>query len=127
MRKAEEERALELLSQPLESLAAYGFKAESLVRRGSPAGEIIKTCRNIQADLVVVGLKGISDAPEFLLGSIAHKVIKYAPCSVIVVKRETKAMNRVLVPIDRSKHFEEVEIGGFEPPTSAMRTQRSPN
>jgi len=35
------------------------------------------------------------------------KVIKYAPCSVLVVKRETKAINRVLVPLDGSKHSDE--------------------
>jgi nucleotide-binding universal stress UspA family protein len=108
VRKAEEERALELLAKLSKSLATRGLKVQTMVRRGSPADEIVKTCRSIRADLALVGLKGISDVPEFLLGSIAHKVIKYAPCSVLVLKRETKAINRVLVPIDGSKHSEEV-------------------
>lgn len=104
VRQAQEEKASELLSRPSGSLAASGLKVETLVRRGSPADEIVKACRNIQADLVVVGFKGMSDAPEFLLGGVAQKVIKYAPCSVLVVKRETKAVNRVLVPLDGSKY-----------------------
>jgi nucleotide-binding universal stress UspA family protein len=108
VRKAEEERALELLSQLSKSLVAPGLKLDTVVRRGSPADEIIKACRNIQADLAVVGLKGTSDAPEFLLGGVAHKVIKYAPCSVLVAKKETKTINRVLVPLDGSKHSDEV-------------------
>jgi len=108
VREAEEERALELLAKLSKSLATRGLKVETMVRRGSPADEIIKTRRNIQADLVVVGLKGTSDTPEFLLGGVAHKVIKYAPCSVLVAKKEAKAINRVLVPLDGSKHSDKV-------------------
>jgi nucleotide-binding universal stress UspA family protein len=108
VRKAEEERALELLAKLSKSLATRGLKVETMVRRGSPADEIIKTCRNIQADLALVGLKGTSDTPEFLLGGVAHKVIKYASCSVLVAKKESKAVNRVLVPLDGSKHSDEV-------------------
>jgi len=104
LRKAEEERALELLAKLSNSLATRGLKVETIVRRGSPADEIIKTCQSIGADLVLVGFKGTSDVSEFLLGSVTHKVIKYAPCSVLVAKREHKAINRVLVPIDGSKH-----------------------
>jgi nucleotide-binding universal stress UspA family protein len=108
LRKAEEERALELLAKLSNSLATRGLKVETIVRRGSPADEIIKTCQSIGADLVLVGFKGTSDVSEFLLGSVTHKVIKYAPCSVLVAKRENKAINRVLVPIDGSKHSGEV-------------------
>jgi nucleotide-binding universal stress UspA family protein len=108
VRKAEEERALALLAKYSEALGARRLKVETIIRRGSPADEIIKTCRSIPADLVLVGFKGTSDAPEFLLGGVAHKVIKYAPCSVLVAKKEIKAVNRVLVPLDGSKRSDEV-------------------
>jgi nucleotide-binding universal stress UspA family protein len=108
LRKVEEERSLELLAKLSKTLATRGLKVESMIRRGSPADEIIKACQSIEADLALVGLKGTSDAPEFLLGGVAHKVIKYAPCSVLVAKKETEAINRVLVPLDGSKHSNEV-------------------
>ena len=108
LRKAEKERALELLAKLSKSLSTRGLKVETMVRRGSPADEIIKACQSIGADLALVGLKGTSDAPEFLLGGVAHKVIKYAPCSVLVAKKESKAINRVLAPLDGSKHSDEV-------------------
>ena len=108
VQKAEEERALELLAKLSKSLVTRGLKVETMVRRGSPADEIIKTCRTIKADLALVGLKGTSDTPEFLLGGVAQKVVKYAPCSVLVAKEESKAINRVLVPLDGSKHSDEV-------------------
>jgi nucleotide-binding universal stress UspA family protein len=107
IQKAEEKRALGLLAKLSKSPAAPQPKVEIMIRRGSPADEIIKTCRSIPADLVLVGFKGTSDSPEFLLGSVAHKVIRYAPCSVLVAKRKTEAVNRVLVPVDGSKHSDE--------------------
>jgi nucleotide-binding universal stress UspA family protein len=107
MQKAEEAKASELLARLSKSLAAPGMKVETMIRRGSPADEIIRTCRSIPADLVLVGFKGASDSTEFLLGGVAHKVIKYAPCSVLVAKRTTEAVNRVLVPLDGSKHSDE--------------------
>jgi len=107
IQKAEEERASELLAKLSNLLATRGMKVETMIRRGSPADEIITACRNGKTDLVLVGFKGTSDTPEFLLGSVAHKVIKYAPCSVLVAKTESKVINRILVPIDGSKHSDE--------------------
>ena len=107
-RKAGEERALELLSKLSKSLGKRGMTVENMVRRGSPADEIIKTCRNIQADLSIVGLKGTSEAPEFLLGGVAQKVMKYAPCSVLIAKKEIKTVSRVLAPLDGSRYSDEV-------------------
>jgi len=106
--KAKEERASQLLAKLSKSYGARGSGVETMVRRGRPADEIIKVCRSIGADLVVVGYKGTTDAPEFLLGSVAHKVIKYAPCSVLAAKEEGKAIRRVLVPFDGSKYSDEV-------------------
>jgi len=105
--KTEEEKALELLARLSKSLAAAVAKVETMIRRGSPADEIIKACRDISADLVLVGFKGTSDSPEFLLGSVAHKVMKYAPCSVLVAKGRTDVVNRVLVPLDGSRYSDE--------------------
>jgi nucleotide-binding universal stress UspA family protein len=106
--KAKEERASELLARLSKSYGTRGLKIETMVRRGRPADEIIKACRSIGTELVVVGFKGMSDAPEFLLGSVAHKVIKYAPCSVLAAKEESKAIDRVLVPCDWSRYSDKV-------------------
>ncbi len=106
--KAKEERASQLLAKLSKSYGTRGPKVETMVRSGRPADEIIKACRSIGADLVVVGFKGTTDAPEFLLGSVAHKVIRYAPCSVLAAKEEGKAIKRVLVPFDGSKYSDEV-------------------
>lgn len=108
VRKAEEERALGLLARLSKPLGTRGAGVETMVRRGSPADEIIKTCRSVRYDLVLVGVRGTGDAPEFPIGDVAHKVVKYAPCSVMVAKRESKSVGSVLVPFDGSKHADEV-------------------
>jgi nucleotide-binding universal stress UspA family protein len=108
VRQAQEDRALELLSKASESLVPHGLKVETVVRRGSPADQIMKACRDIKADLAVLGFKGTSEAPEFLLGSVAQKVMKYAPCSVLIAKKETKTVSRVLAPLDGSRYSDEV-------------------
>jgi nucleotide-binding universal stress UspA family protein len=108
VQKGEEERASKMLARLSKPLGTRGPKVYAVVRRGSPADEIIKLCRSARYDLVVVGNKGTDDAPEFLIGSVAHKVIKYAPCSVLVAKRESRSIATVLVPFDGSKYANEV-------------------
>jgi nucleotide-binding universal stress UspA family protein len=108
LQKSEDERALEMLTALSKRIATRSLKVETMIRRGNPADEIIKTCQNIGVDLVLVGLKGASDSPEFLLGSVAHKVIKHAPCSVLVAKKESEVISKVLVPLDGSKYSDEV-------------------
>lgn len=104
VRAAQEEKAAELLSASAKRLSSRALSVDTMVRIGSPAEEIIKACAERVVDLAVVGLKGTSDSPEFLLGGVAHKVIKYAPCTVLVAKGEPQAVNRVLVPLDGSEY-----------------------
>ena len=108
LRRVEEEEASELLTRLSQRIAGRGVKVETVIRRGSPADGIIKACRSIGADMVLVGPKGMSDAREFSLGGVAHKVIKYAPCSVLVAREDGKAVDRVLVPVDGSGHSDEM-------------------
>lgn len=75
----------------------WGPKVHRRLRSGSPANEIIKAARQLEAGLVVVaaGGRGLSEA--VLLGSTAQKVQHYAPCPVLVVRpapRKRKAPAR---------------------------------
>ena len=54
---------------------------------GHEAEEILKAAKRIRADLVVMGSKGLTGLRRFLLGSVSHKVVRYAPCSVLVVRQ----------------------------------------
>lgn len=53
---------------------------------GDPADVIVATAEEFEADLVVVGSKGLgTPATRFLLGSVAGAVSHHAPCDVLVV------------------------------------------
>jgi nucleotide-binding universal stress UspA family protein len=52
----------------------------------SAADEIIKYAKEKNVDLIVVGTKGRSGMGKALLGSVASKIVTFAPCSVLVVR-----------------------------------------
>lgn len=53
---------------------------------GDPAEAILSVAEQTQADLIVVGNRGMTGARRFLLGSVPNKVSHHAPCSVIIVR-----------------------------------------
>ena len=63
-----------------------GVKVNTHARQGDPADAILDVAEEQNADLVVVGNKGMSGAKRFLLGSVPNKVSHHAPCSVLIVR-----------------------------------------
>jgi nucleotide-binding universal stress UspA family protein len=55
-------------------------------RQGDPADAILDVAEERQADLIVVGNKGMTGAKRFLLGSVPNKVSHHAPCSVLIIR-----------------------------------------
>jgi len=56
------------------------------VALGDPAGEIVALAGELGADLVVIGSHGRDAMARLLTGSVAQKVVRDAPCPVLVVK-----------------------------------------
>lgn len=53
---------------------------------GDPAQEIISYARDTGMDLIVIGTHGRTGKDRILMGSVAEKVMREGPCSVLVVK-----------------------------------------
>lgn len=51
-----------------------------------PAKRIIDLAKEIEADTIVMGNRGLGTAKAFLLGSVSTAVVKHAPCPVFVIK-----------------------------------------
>jgi nucleotide-binding universal stress UspA family protein len=68
------------------AMQARGIEAESHARRGDPANALLQVAEEQDADLIVVGNKGMTGAKRFLLGSVPDKVSHHAPCSVLIVR-----------------------------------------
>jgi len=59
---------------------------EKMVVRGVPFVEIIKTAKERQADLIVIGTHGRTGIDHMLFGSTAEKVVRKAACPVLTVR-----------------------------------------
>ena len=53
---------------------------------GDPATEIVRYAQDAAMDLIVMGTHGRTGLERLLMGSVAEKVMREAPCSVLVVK-----------------------------------------
>jgi nucleotide-binding universal stress UspA family protein len=67
---------------------ARGVKVEvnTYSRQGDPADAILDVAEEREADLIIVGNKGMTGAKRFLLGSVPNKVSHHAPCSVLIIR-----------------------------------------
>jgi nucleotide-binding universal stress UspA family protein len=63
-----------------------GVEVNTQAREGDPADAILDVAEEIDADLIVVGNKGMTGAKRFLLGSVPNKVSHHAPCGVYIVR-----------------------------------------
>jgi nucleotide-binding universal stress UspA family protein len=63
-----------------------GVDAEGFPREGDPADAILDVAEETNADLIVVGNKGMTGAKRFLLGSVPNKISHHAPCSVLIIR-----------------------------------------
>jgi nucleotide-binding universal stress UspA family protein len=75
-----------LIEQSVRKLVKAGFIAEPVYRLGKPAEEIMKVASHQQADLIVMGAKGMGAIARFLLGSVSTRVVQHASCAVLVVR-----------------------------------------
>jgi nucleotide-binding universal stress UspA family protein len=56
------------------------------VPAGRPFVEIIKAAREFEADMIVIATHGHTGVEHILFGSTAEKVVRKAPCPVLVVR-----------------------------------------
>jgi nucleotide-binding universal stress UspA family protein len=76
-----------------------------VVLSGKPCEEIIKFQEHKDADLIVMGAKGVSSIEAILLGNTANRVLRDAKCPVIITRGEISdyRIKKILVPTDLSE------------------------
>ena len=63
-------------------------ESELEIVSGDPAIEIVRLAHIYQADLIVIGSRGLTGMKRILEGSVSSQVVTDAPCSVLVVKHD---------------------------------------
>lgn len=91
--------------------------AQCHIREGKAFDQICREARLINADLIVMATHGYTGMKHTLIGSTAERVVRHAPCAVLVVRQEgrefvrrenrgkpTLRVARILVPVDFSEY-----------------------
>jgi len=76
------------LKEFVTSLGKTKVPVETQVIVGEPFHDICCVAEQEQADLIVMGTQGRTGLQHLLLGSVAERVVRHAPCPVLVVGRK---------------------------------------
>lgn len=63
---------------------------EIIVVTGDPAAEIIRVADEVKADAIVMATHGRTGLGHLLLGSVAERVVREAPCPVLTIRAPAK-------------------------------------
>jgi nucleotide-binding universal stress UspA family protein len=82
------EVAESVLKRAARVASSKGVDLETHAREGQPADVIIEIANQKQADLIVVGSRGLTGIQRYLMGSVSSKVSEHASCSVMIVRAD---------------------------------------
>jgi nucleotide-binding universal stress UspA family protein len=106
-----EKETMESLKTKSDELKGRGVAVEISTERSVSAFDaIMDKVNTIHPDLLVMGTHGRSGFGKLLLGSVAEKVLRHAPCHVMTLRKESAIAEgyggfpRILVPVDFTDH-----------------------
>jgi nucleotide-binding universal stress UspA family protein len=80
------------------------------IKEGNAAKVIVETAEELEADLIVIGRKGLSAIERLFIGNVANQVLRHSPIPILITKKKSgkPRFKKILVPTDFSEQ-EEVE------------------
>ena len=90
VRQVREHEGNALLNASVRRLKHRGLPVEKVLAHGHPADQMLTLAKRKKTDLLVVGSRGMTGLRRFFLGSVSHKLVQHAPCSVLVVRQPQK-------------------------------------
>jgi len=102
----EKEEVLKHLESIKARASGEGLNCETIFHSGGEAyKQIVDEASGKGIDMIVIGRRGRKGLAKVLIGTVAAKVIGFAPCKVLVVPRAAKiGYQKILVATDGSKH-----------------------
>ena len=80
------EAAARLADEWREKIEAEGVTTELSLSAGYPSLTISEAADELGADLIVMGTRGLTGLRHVVLGSVAERTLRTAPCPVLTVK-----------------------------------------
>jgi nucleotide-binding universal stress UspA family protein len=74
-----------ILQRAVEAAARQNVTAEKHPYPGDASNGLVSVAEEVNADLIVVGNRGMSGVRRFVLGSVPNKVSHHCPCSLLIV------------------------------------------
>lgn len=84
------EAALTRLAEWRDKVSAEGIPVEEHITPQFPSEAIVQKAEELPADLIVMGTRGLTGLKHVLLGSVAERTLRLAPCPVLTVKEPEK-------------------------------------
>lgn len=91
------------LKKTEKALCEGGRTVESEIILGHPAEMIVKTAEDDNANMIVIGAKGLRATLGILLGGVVQQVAEHAKRPVLVVRAPYKSIKRILLVTDGSE------------------------
>lgn len=98
--EAYEKAGLEMLRSRTAEATKQGVRTEFSQLSGPPGDMICELAKTWDADLIIVGNRGLRGLKELLLGSVSNYVIHHAPCSVLIVRSPLVAKDSPTTPAE---------------------------
>lgn len=92
--ETQESLGREGLAAEVRRIRRPGVEVDTELRRGSPVHEILTAADEWPADLLVLGTHGRGGFERLVLGSVAEKILRKAPCAVLAVPHDAVAAVR---------------------------------
>jgi nucleotide-binding universal stress UspA family protein len=83
--------AQQALIKMIEPYRLAGAHISAKILAGGPYVEIVRLAHQLGTELIVIGAHGTTGRPPLLMGSVAEKVVREAPCSVLTVRAPRQA------------------------------------
>jgi nucleotide-binding universal stress UspA family protein len=81
------QQAQQVLEEGVKSVEeAGGTVTQTYLREGRPDIEIVDLGEEVNADMIVLGSRGLGGARRALMGSVSDSVVRHAHCPVLVVR-----------------------------------------
>jgi len=84
----------EKLSSYRDKVAQSGIEVGSHLSKLVPSDGIVRTAGELGSDMIVMGTHGLTGLSHVLLGSVAERTIRHAPCPVLTVKVQDDRADR---------------------------------
>jgi nucleotide-binding universal stress UspA family protein len=92
----QEQEGIAKLRSLVAAATAAGISTEFTQHIGDPGKSICKLARNWNANLIVIGRRGLHGLSELFLGSTSNYVLHHAPCNVLTIQ----GIDRTLPPLE---------------------------